>query len=150
MIRNRLSSAEETQIGAHFEKLCENIRFEMATQAAGTQSGTFRIGNSSEHGGKGMFATRDLGLQDSIVVVRQPLVMAIDVPRLEDTCYFCQRIPSMAGPDLPFDLKLCAGCRCVRFCNKVSHLLQELADRPQAIVGGRLKGLFCSRYLPHS
>ena len=80
--------------------------------------------------GNGLFATKQIKLKHSILSVDKPLMLALDTPRLKDTCYHCLAFIGKLGELKHTDhskaktLKACAGCSVVRYCDKVCpHLL---------------------------
>jgi len=76
--------------------------------------------------GNGLFAKQDL--RQAVVVLNAPTpsMVALETPKLSNTCYQCFRdtethqglVPD-AAEQVP-ELKLCMGCKVVRFCGKVS------------------------------
>jgi hypothetical protein len=76
--------------------------------------------------GRGLYASRDISARESIISIQRPLVIALDVPRLKDTCYSClgyedEYRRSVEGPheDEDNNLQICTGCHVVRYCSKV-------------------------------
>lgn len=87
------------------------------------------IRDSPNHGGKGMFATSFIGLDEEVASVWHPLVAILDTDRLKDTCYYCLTSPEMPSLVMEADqkdkggsdgeLKKCSACKIVRYCSKV-------------------------------
>ena len=81
---------------------------------------------STAEAGNGLFATRQIELNNTILSVAQPLMVALDTPRLKDTCYHCFLFIEKSGSIKRNDntktktLKACTGCTVVRYCDKVS------------------------------
>lgn len=79
--------------------------------------------------GNGLFATKQIKLENSILSVDRPLMLALDTPRLKDTCYHCLMFMEKSGELKRADqsqaktLKACAGCSVVRYCDKVCAYL---------------------------
>jgi hypothetical protein len=79
--------------------------------------------------GNGLFATKQIKLENSILSVDRPLMLALDTPRLKDTCYHCLIFMEKSGELKRADqsqamtLKACAGCSVVRYCDKVCAYL---------------------------
>ena len=77
--------------------------------------------------GSGLFATGTIRPKDLVLQVIEPLVSAIDTPRLKDTCYHClqsverSEIGNDRDTTLETSLKACTGCRVVKYCKKVGH-----------------------------
>jgi hypothetical protein len=80
---------------------------------------------STTDAGNGLFATRQIKLKNTILSVNQPLMLALDTPRLKDTCYCCLTYMDKSGQIRHGDesqtkaLKACTGCHTVRYCDKV-------------------------------
>jgi hypothetical protein len=80
---------------------------------------------STTEAGNGLFATRQIKLKNTILSVNQPLMLALDTPRLKDTCYCCLAYIDKSGQIKRDDkskaktLKACTGCHTVRYCDKV-------------------------------
>jgi hypothetical protein len=78
--------------------------------------------------GRGLFATKSIKAGQLIFRKSRPLVAALDVSRLEDTCANCFRSKlgegvygaGVAGQIT--DVKKCTGCRMVAYCSKVREL----------------------------
>lgn len=75
--------------------------------------------------GRGLLANRDISQDEDVISIRTPLVIALDIPRLKDTCYACLGYKESCqkteennwGHDL--NLQICTGCHVVRYCSKV-------------------------------
>jgi hypothetical protein len=84
---------------------------------------------STTEAGNGLFATRQIKLRDTVLSVNQPLMLALDTPRLKDTCYYCLVFMEKSGQIKRSDktqaktLKACKGCNVVRYCDKVCEVL---------------------------
>ena len=79
--------------------------------------------------GNGLVAARDISPPNQLLFVRQPLMVALDNARLQDTCYQCLR-PSVSEQShfLPrgsedLNLKACTGCQIVKFCDRTCQKL---------------------------
>lgn len=75
--------------------------------------------------GNGLFATRQIKLNNPVLSVDQPFMFALDTPRLKDTCYGCY-VSLDKSARLKYDdrakvktLRACTGCRVARYCDKV-------------------------------
>ncbi|KIW03676.1 uncharacterized protein PV09_04997 [Verruconis gallopava] len=71
--------------------------------------------------GRGLFASKSLKAGESIFRKARPLVAALDVPRLEDTCVNCFRTKLSEGlydEAATLEIKKCTGCRIVAYCGK--------------------------------
>lgn len=77
--------------------------------------------------GQGVFAKKDLSINDPICSLSYPTMMAIDSDALPRTCYRCLVITSTELP-LPghglvlMALKTCSGCHIARFCSKTCQV----------------------------
>lgn len=95
---------------------------------------------NSPASGKGAFASRDMNVSEIIIRFTEPYLMALDTPRLSDTCYKCHNQPSTCNgrfsrstePEATHTnsdgdefLKKCAGCKVVRYCDLVCTLVSE-------------------------
>ena len=77
-------------------------------------------------GGTGLKASNPISAGKCIDSVAQPLIVALDTPRLKDTCYYCyemkQRSNVASGGDVTQtegeQLKACSGCHIVKYCCK--------------------------------
>lgn len=75
--------------------------------------------------GKGLFAAAHIQLDHAILEVYHPTILALDTPRLKDTCYSCLLFTEKSGPlkrnepEQDKTLKACTGCSVVRYCNTV-------------------------------
>lgn len=83
--------------------------------------------------GYGVVATKDISAASQICSITRPLLVALDTPRLKDTCYACFQ-QAKDKHELAFkqnrttdgeekSLKVCTGCRVVRFCDTVGLCL---------------------------
>ena len=70
------------------------------------------IPGTTEGMGQGLFATDDIKVAQDVVVIEKPFVAVLDTVRLPDTCSGCFRIEKI-------ELKACAQCRTVKYCDKV-------------------------------
>ncbi|KAL5343926.1 hypothetical protein BJX70DRAFT_3510 [Aspergillus crustosus] len=69
--------------------------------------------------GRGLFATTDLRVGDTLLHVQEPFVAVLDSKRLEDTCSACfSQRQLAASPDNGITLKACTGCKVIRYCDK--------------------------------
>lgn len=73
--------------------------------------------------GNGIVAGHDFATREQILFVRRPLILALENSQLQEACYSCLKsgaaTVSQAGSEaVQIDLKTCAGCKTVRFCNK--------------------------------
>jgi hypothetical protein len=90
---------------------------------------------STPEAGTGLFAARQIKLSEAILSVDQPLMLALDTPRLNDTCYYCllflERPGSIGRNDKAETktLKACTGCKVVRYCDKVRFYPSPFHDR---------------------
>lgn len=78
---------------------------------------------TSPTAGNGLFATKDIGAGELILMIKRPLVGVLDIPRLEDTCSNCfmWSVGSVEG-GLALDkptVNACTGCKKVKYCSKV-------------------------------
>ena len=83
---------------------------------------------STKKRGNGLFARQDIKAGEAILSVHYPLMLALDTPRLKDTCYGCYKQPSGCKKDVfrtaarleddYIALKLCTRCKTVRYCTK--------------------------------
>lgn len=82
--------------------------------------------STSTLGGHGLKASKDIEARDLIFQVRRPLIVALDTPRLNDTCYHCYRTlhgALVADNGSENALKRCSGCKTVRYCsNKCAQI----------------------------
>ena len=73
--------------------------------------------------GTGLFATSDLGIGSHVLNIPTSFATVLDTARLEDTCSNCfgtRAIKAQAtGSQETEGLKICTGCRSVRYCDKV-------------------------------
>ena len=91
------------------------------------------------HNGKGVFAAKQISLNTPILSVTRPLIVALDTQRLKDTCYHChdwrersfREGKNSTRDEVP--LKACTGCKVVRYCNKVSPILERILFRSKTI-----------------
>lgn len=69
--------------------------------------------------GRGLFATQDISPEASILQVKAPLAYALNTEELNNTCEWCllSRDDGL-GPDST--LRVCKGCKVVRYCSTVS------------------------------
>ena len=78
----------------------------------------------SKTAGNGLFATKEISPGDTVLTIDRPLVAALDVPHLTDTCANCftwTAQPEFGSTgDNPTVVKSCTGCQTVRYCTKVS------------------------------
>jgi hypothetical protein len=83
------------------------------------------MAKSTTEAGNGLFATRQIKLNNTVLSVGQPLMLALDTPRLNDTCYCCHLFMEKSaqmkrdGKIKAKTLKACTGCTVVRYCDKV-------------------------------
>jgi hypothetical protein len=83
------------------------------------------VSKSTPAAGTSLFAARQIKLNEAILSVNQPLMLALDTPRLNDTCYCCLLFLERSGWIKRNDktetktLKACTGCKVVRYCDKV-------------------------------
>ncbi len=83
--------------------------------------------------GRGLCANQDISADEDIISILTPLVVALDIPRLKDTCYGCLGYsPSCWKTDEnnwghDMKLQICTGCHVVRYCSKV-RLLPPLSN----------------------
>lgn len=73
--------------------------------------------------GHGLIAAHDFSPRAQLLFVQRPLILALESSQLQITCYACLRsqdaqVASDGSQPEDIDLKTCAGCRTVRFCNK--------------------------------
>src|SRR5436305_13659238 len=86
------------------------------------------ISQSTSGAGHGLFAARQIELNNVILSVAQPLMVALDTPRLKDTCYHCFLFLEKSGSIKRNDktqaktLKACTGCNVARYCDKVCSI----------------------------
>ncbi len=83
--------------------------------------------------GKCLFTSKDIAGGDLVFRIDQPLALALDAPRLRDTCEGCLQwmndgSTGVGGGDEDGEggqeikkLRDCMGCRVVRYCGKVSR-----------------------------
>jgi hypothetical protein len=75
--------------------------------------------------GRGLFASVGIKAGELIFKKSRPLVAALDVPRLGDTCAKCFRSKLGEGfygvgiPGQITEVKKCTGCRRVAYCSRV-------------------------------
>jgi hypothetical protein len=69
--------------------------------------------------GTGIFATVDLPVGGTVMLIQRPFVAVLDTERLADTCSGCLG-QHHCSRDVNVELKACTGCRVVKYCNKVS------------------------------
>ena len=75
--------------------------------------------------GNGLFAEKEIPAGELILSISRPLIGALDVARLADTCANC--FTWTAGPSIVtgtyvaegVSVKKCSGCQQVRYCSKV-------------------------------
>ena len=81
---------------------------------------------TSPTAGNGLFATKDIGAGELVVMVNRPLIGVLDLPRLEDTCSNCflWSAGSVEGGLLPNKptINWCVGCKTVKYCSKVRSI----------------------------
>jgi hypothetical protein len=93
------------------------------------------VPKSTSEAGTGLFAARQIKLNEAILSVDQPLMLALDTPRLNDTCYCCLLFLERSGSIKRNDkaetktLKACTGCKIVRYCDKVRVCPGPFHDR---------------------
>jgi hypothetical protein len=81
--------------------------------------------------GRGLFATKGIEAGQLIFKKSRPLVAALDVQRLEDTCANCfqsQLGGAIYDPTVAehiADVKKCTGCRMVAYCGKVGCWMER-------------------------
>jgi hypothetical protein len=86
------------------------------------------VSKSTPRAGTGLFAARQIKLNEVILSVNQPLMLALDTARLNDTCYCCLLFREKPGSIKRIDkaetktLKACTGCKIVRYCDKVRFI----------------------------
>lgn len=78
---------------------------------------------TSPTSGNGLFVTKDIGAGELVLMVRRPLVGALDLARIDDTCSNCYMwsIGSVEGglaQEKPV-VNACTGCKKVKYCSKV-------------------------------
>ena len=82
----------------------------------------------TEKGKEGLYASFTRSKSLFISTAKRPLMMALDTPRLSDTCYYCHKLPTQFE-GLPVvgksgesreKLRPCSECGIVRFCSTVS------------------------------
>lgn len=83
-----------------------------------------RVDSAPDLGGRGLFATTDIKTPGThLCELTADFATVLDVPRLEDTCSGCFNVKRYENgePDDDEDVKLrlCAGCRVVRYCSSV-------------------------------
>jgi hypothetical protein len=77
--------------------------------------------------GNGLFATKHIPAGSTILVKSRPLVGELDIERLRDSCHGC--FVWRFGVDVDDErkgrvvVKVCTGCRKVRYCSKVCFFL---------------------------
>lgn len=73
--------------------------------------------------GTGLFATSDLGIGSHVLNIPASFATVLDTARLGDTCSNCfgtRAIKAEAtGSQEAGGLKICTGCRTMRYCDKV-------------------------------
>jgi hypothetical protein len=90
---------------------------------------------STPEAGAGLFAAGQIKLDEVILTVNQPLMLALDTSRLNDTCYYCllflERSSSIKRNDKveTKTLRACTGCKIVRYCDKVRFYPNSFHDR---------------------
>ena len=86
------------------------------------------LSRSTKDAGNGLFAARRIELNNVILSVAQPLMVALDTPRLKDTCYQCFLFLEKSDSIKRYDkaqmktLKTCTGCNVARYCDKVCSI----------------------------
>lgn len=78
---------------------------------------------SSPLGGRGLFATRTISPGEPLLSLDRPLVTALDVERIPDTCAWCfawTELPvlSGAGVNQATIVNWCTGCKKVKYCSR--------------------------------
>lgn len=68
--------------------------------------------------GTGLFATRAIKAEEAILQEERPLLAVLDSPRLKEACSWCFLYTGETDDDV--ELKVCTGCKILRFCGKVS------------------------------
>jgi hypothetical protein len=76
----------------------------------------------SSHG-KRLISTVDIRASDQILWLTRPLILALETSQLDSTCYSCLRpqdthVLNANLEEGSIDLKKCAGCKTVSFCNR--------------------------------
>jgi hypothetical protein len=81
---------------------------------------------SDEKTGKGLFAKCFIAERQPIITIWRPQVIALDTPRLKDTCYQCLGYNAEVAQNREEakwgdrqKLQICTGCHTVRYCSKV-------------------------------
>ncbi|PWY73707.1 SET and MYND domain protein [Aspergillus heteromorphus CBS 117.55] len=66
--------------------------------------------------GRGLFASTDLAIGETVLHISTPFVAVLDKPRLEDTCSGCLGKRHLGSYENT--LKACRGCHVVKYCDK--------------------------------
>ena len=74
---------------------------------------------SAGNAGKGLFARRDIADGDTIWEEERPFLAVLDSARLKEACSWCFNYGG-ERTDAGAKLKVCTGCKILRFCNVVS------------------------------
>lgn len=78
----------------------------------------------SSTAGRGLYASKELGVGAAIYSTQRVLVAALDEARWQDTCDNCYLWKDLsdvfdAGHQGEIKLKVCTGCKLVKYCCKV-------------------------------
>ncbi|PYI05835.1 SET and MYND domain protein [Aspergillus sclerotiicarbonarius CBS 121057] len=66
--------------------------------------------------GRGLFASTDIAVGESVLDIPIPFVAVLDTQRLEDTCSGCFGQKQLENEEI--SLKACTGCQVVKYCDK--------------------------------
>ena len=77
--------------------------------------------------GRGFFATRDIPDGDVIWEEERPFLAVLDSPRLKEACSWCFKYLEESAFESA-KLKVCAGCKILRFCGVVSRVSHSFSQ----------------------